>query len=87
MSQLGQSRRFEHAETLSDQPRGADLSDANQLFGNVPQADKKRAPGQVRHREAAGEVSGHATFTLGPYERRHTLAGARRGAGADEVIE
>src|SRR6266702_2346624 len=38
----GQSRRFEHAVTLSDSPRGADLSGANQLFGNVPFAHSRR---------------------------------------------
>jgi hypothetical protein len=30
---MGQSRRFEHAVTLSARPPGADLSDSEQLFG------------------------------------------------------
>src|SRR6266487_1396842 len=39
MSAWGHSRRFEHRVTLSARPREADLSDADQLFGNVPHPD------------------------------------------------
>src|SRR6266511_1905017 len=36
MSAFGHPRRFEHAITPSGPPSGADLSDADRLFGSVP---------------------------------------------------